>query len=146
MKRLILGALIALSAVPVLAQIAVKDPWVRATVPQQSASGAYMQLTAQKGARLVEVRSPVAATVEIHEMTMDNNIMRMRAISGIDLPAGKTVDIESGGYHIMLMNLKRQIKEGDIVPLTLVVEGGDRKRQLVEVKAPARALNGGARP
>lgn len=122
------------------AQVAVKDPWVRATVPAQSATGAFMQLNAAKGSRLVEARSPVAGVVEIHEMAMVDNVMKMRAVSGIDLPAGKAVDLKPGGYHVMLMDLKRQIKEGEKVPLTLVVEGSDKKRSTIEIKAQARPL------
>lgn len=126
------------------AQVAVKDPWVRATVPAQSATGAFMQLNAAKGSRLVEARSPVAGLVEIHEMAMVDNVMKMRAVPGIDLPAGKAVDLKPGGYHVMLMDLKQQIKEGDAVPITLVVEGSDKKRSTIEIKAPAKPLASGA--
>jgi hypothetical protein len=91
--------------------------------------------------RLVEARSPVAGVVEIHEMTMVDNVMRMRAVPGLELPAGKAVELKPGGYHVMLMDLKGQVKEGQSVPLTLVVEGRDKKRQTVEVKAQVRALN-----
>ena len=90
MKRLTLTALATLLiAAPALAQVTVADPWVRGTVAQQRATGAFMKLTAPNGARLVEVRSPVAGVVEIHEMTLDNNVMRMRQVPMIDLPAGK---------------------------------------------------------
>ncbi len=126
------------------AQVTVKDPWVRATVPQQKASGAFMQLTAAKDARLVEARSPVAGVVEIHEMAMDNNVMKMRAVPGLDLPAGKAVDLKPGGYHVMLMDLRGQLKEGDTVPVTLVIQGKDGKRETIEVKAPVRPLNAAA--
>jgi len=123
-----------------LAQVDVSNPWVRATVPQQKASGAFMSITAAKGGRLVEARSPVAGVVEIHEMKLENNVMRMRAVAGLDLPAGKTVELKPGGYHVMLMELRQQMKEGDSVPITLVVEGQDKKRATVEVKAVVRAL------
>ena len=141
MKRLILASLLSLAAASTaFAQVAVKDPWVRATVPAQSATGAFMQLNAAKGARLVEARSPAAGVVEIHEMAMVDNVMKMRAVKGLDLPAGKAVELKPGGYHVMLMDLKGQIKEGDSVPITLVVEGPDKKRSTVEVKAAARPL------
>lgn len=145
MKMLAPAAMLlaALSA-PVAAQVAVTDPWVRATVPQQKATGAFMNLTAAKGARLVEARSPVAGVVEIHEMKMENNVMRMRAISGLDLPAGKPVALAPSGYHVMLMNLKQQLKEGDTVAITLVVEDKDSRRETIEVKAPVRPLASGA--
>lgn len=140
MRRFVTAALLALITAPVMADITVKDPWVRATVPQQKATGAFMQITAPKAARLVEASSPVAGVTEIHEMTMDNDIMRMRAIPGIDLPAGKAVELKPGGYHVMLMDLKAPITEGQDVPVTLVIEGADKKRETVVIKATARAL------
>src|SRR3989304_5360920 len=123
--------MIAAFSAPALAQVEVKDPWVRGTVSQQKATGAFMQIKSQKAARLVEIRSPVAGVVEIHEMRMEKDIMRMRALRGLDLPAGKTVEFKSGGYHVMLLGLKRQLKAGDTVPLTLVIEGTDGKRETV---------------
>ncbi|AOF81983.1 hypothetical protein BSY238_669 [Methyloversatilis sp. RAC08] len=140
MRRLLTAALLALIAAPAIADITVKDPWVRATVPQQKATGAFMQITAPKAARLVEASSPVAGVTEIHEMTMDKDIMRMRAIPGIDLPAGKAVELKPGGYHVMLMDLKAPITEGQDVPVTLVIEGADKKRETIVIKATARAL------
>ncbi len=140
MRRFVTAALLALITAPVMADITVKDPWVRATVPQQKATGAFMQITAPQAARLVEARSPVAGVTEIHEMTMDNDIMRMRAVPGIDLPAGKAVELKPGGYHVMLMDLKAPITEGQDVPVTLVIEGADKKRETVVIKATARAL------
>lgn len=147
-QQLILTSALALSFASgtALAQthVEVKDAWVRATVSQQKTTGAFMQLNAKQDARLVEVRSPVAGTVEIHEMSMENNIMRMRAVPGVDLPAGKSVDLKPGGYHIMLINLKRPINAGELVPMTLVVEGKDKKRENIELRVPARPLNSAA--
>jgi copper(I)-binding protein len=142
MKRLMLTALATLlTASPVLAQVTVADPWVRGTVAQQRATGAFMKLTAPDGARLVEARSPVAGVVEIHEMTMDNNVMRMRQVPMLELPAGKAVELKPGGYHVMLMDLKQAMKTGESVPITLVFEDKDKKRQTVDIQAPVRALN-----
>jgi periplasmic copper chaperone A len=137
--------LIANFTTPALAQVSVNDPWVRATVPQQKATGAFMSITAAKSARLVEARSPVASVVEIHEMKLENNMMKMRAITGLDLPAGKPVELAPGGYHVMLMGLKQQVKEGESVPITLVIEGGDKKRETIEVKAQVRPLTAGGK-
>jgi copper(I)-binding protein len=139
MKRITLAALI-FAAFPVMAQVTVKDPWVRATVSAQKATGAFMQITSAQDARLVEAKSPVAGVVEVHEMVMEKDVMKMRAIKGLDLPAGKTVELKPGGYHVMLMDLKEQMKEGTTVPVTLVIEGKDKKRSTVEVKAPVRPL------
>jgi copper(I)-binding protein len=115
------------------AQVTVKDAWVRATVPQQKATGAFMQLQSAKGSRLVSASSPLTPNVEVHEMAIQDNVMRMRQVPAIELPAGKTVDLKPGGYHIMFMNLTQPVKEGDSVPLTLVFEGKDGQRETVEV-------------
>jgi copper(I)-binding protein len=129
---------------PAQAQVTVQEPWVRATVPQQKATGLFASVTSAKGGRVVAASSPVADVVEIHEMAMDNQVMRMRAIAALELPAGKAVELKPGGFHVMLMGLKQQVKEGDTVPVTLVVEGADGKRENVDVKAPARTLNAGS--
>ena len=123
---------------PAAAQVIVTDPWVRGTVAGQMATGAFMQLKSAKDARLVEARSPVAGVVEIHEMALVDNIMRMRAVPALDLPAGRAVELKPGGYHVMLMDLKQQVKEGDVVPVSLVIESGGR-RETIEVKASVRA-------
>ena len=135
---------LATAASVALAQTSVTDAWVRGTVAQQKATGAFMQITSAQGGRLVAVSSPVAGVAEIHQMSMSGNVMNMQAIAGLDLPGGKTIRLEPGGYHVMLMDLKEQMKDGEVVPLTLVVEGKDGKRETIEVKAKVRAL-GGAR-
>ncbi len=141
MKRITLAAALAAAlALPAHAEVTVKDPWARATVAQQRATGAFMQLSSPKGARLVQAASPVAGLVELHEMTMEANVMRMRAIAGIDLPAGKAVELKPGGYHVMLMELRQQLKDGDTVPITLTFESAGGARESVEVKALVRPL------
>jgi copper(I)-binding protein len=122
------------------AQTTVTEPWVRATVPQQTASGAFMQVRSPDAARLVSATSPVAKSVELHKMEMNGDRMKMRQVDGIDLPAGRNVDLASGGYHIMLVGLNRQLKEGESVPLSLVVERKTGKRETVAVTAPVKAL------
>lgn len=138
--RLVAAVTLALASFAASAQTAVTDPWVRGTVPQQKATGAFMQLTSSQGGKLVSASSPVAGVVEIHEMAMEGNVMKMRAIPGLELPAGKAVELKPGGFHVMLMELKQPLKVGETVPVTLVVEGKDGKRETVEVKAPVRAL------
>jgi len=123
-----------------LAEISVKDSWVRGTVASQSATGAFMELTSSDDATLIGVSSPVAGVVEVHEMTLDNGMMKMRALPRLDLPAGKTVALRPGSYHIMMMNLKQPLKKGDSVPLTLRVEGKDKHVTSLEVKADVRDL------
>ena len=122
------------------AQVAVDGVWVRATVPQQSGTGAFMQLKSESDMKLVEADSPVAEHVEIHEMAMDNHVMKMRQIPALPLPAGETVELKPGGYHIMLMDLHNQVKEGDVVPLTLTFENADGQRNSLEIEAPVRPL------
>jgi hypothetical protein len=143
--RILGAALLALAALPSHAQTTVKDPWVRGTVAQQKATGLFAQITSASGGKLVAASSPVAGLVEIHEMALEGNVMKMRALpAGLDLPAGKTVELKPGGYHVMLMDLKQQLKEGDTVPVTLVIEGKDGKKETLEVKAPVRPLNAAA--
>jgi copper(I)-binding protein len=134
-----LAALVALGA---QAQTTVAEPWVRGTVPQQKATGLFANITSAKGGKLVSASSPVAGVVEIHEMAMEGTMMKMRALpTGLDLPAGKAVALKPGGYHVMLMDLKQQLKVGETVPVTLVIEGADKARETIEVKAPVKALN-----
>lgn len=141
MKHLLFSALLAITT-QAWAQtvVNVEDAWVRGTVAQQKATGAFMRLTATQNARLVEARSPVAGVVEIHEMAMDKDVMRMRAIPGLDLVAGKAVELKPGGYHVMLMDLKQPVQAGQQVPITLVFEDASKNRFTQQVEAPVRAL------
>lgn len=136
----LLFALLAAAAFAVHAQTTVKDAWVRGTVAGQKATGLFAQISSAGGGRLVSASSPVAGAVEIHEMAMDGNVMRMRAVPAVELPAGKTVDFKPGGYHLMLLELKKELKAGDDVPVTLVIEGAGGQRENVEIKAPVKAL------
>jgi copper(I)-binding protein len=147
LSRLALACTFGLMSLQASADVSIKDPWVRATVTEQKATGAFMQLQSSGDARLVEARSPVAGVVEIHEMTMIDNVMKMRAMpQGLDLPAGKSVELKPGSYHVMLIDLKQGLKAGDVVPLSLVVEGKDKKRETLEVKAEVRPLGAAGGP
>jgi periplasmic copper chaperone A len=138
--QLALAIALAAASLSVNAQTAVKEAWVRGTVDAQKATGMFAQITSTAGGKLVAASSPVAGVVEIHEMVMEGNVMKMRAIPGLDLPVGKAVDLKPGGYHVMLMDLKQPLKAGETVVVTLVIEGKDGKRESVEVKAPVKAL------
>ena len=131
---------LALSLQTAAAQTTVKNAWVRGTVAQQKSTGAFMQITSAQGGKLVSVNTGIAGVAEVHEMAMEGDVMKMRAIPALDLPAGKTVELKPGGYHVMLMDLKQQAKAGDTVAMTLVVEGKDGKRETLEIKAPVKAL------
>ncbi len=147
MKKTLIAAC-AMTAVMNLAtaQVSVTAPWIRATVPAQKSTGAFLYLQAARDARLVGVSSPVAATVELHHSEMRGDMMQMRHIDGIDLAAGRGVNLAAGGYHIMLMGLKRQLKDGDVVPMTLVVEHKGKsdkdkgKRESITVRMPVKPL------
>ena len=127
------------------AQVTITDPWVRGTVPQQKASGLFMQIDAAQDVRLIGGSSPVAGVVEVHEMAMEGDVMKMRALkNGLEIAKGRTMELKPGGYHVMLMELKQQLKGGDTVPVTLTFEDIASKKQFTqEVKAPVTALGGG---
>lgn len=145
MKTKLIAALWLLSAGAAFAQtVDVKDAWVRAAVPGQSGTGAFMSITARDGAKLVGLSSPVAGVAEVHEMKMDNDVMRMRAIPVLDLPAGKTVALKPGGYHVMLMELKQALPQGSTVPLTLILRNAKGQESKVALKLPVAASAPGA--
>jgi copper(I)-binding protein len=134
------------SATAVAADVDVKTPWVRGTVSGQQATGAFMEITSKSGAAIIGASSPVAGVTEVHEMKMDGGVMKMRAVARLDLPAGKPVKLQPGGYHVMLMDLKQPLKKGDLVPLTLKFEGKDKSVETIEVKAEVRDLTTAAPP
>lgn len=138
--RAIALCLLAAAAQGAAAQTTVKDAWVRGTVEPQRTTGAFMKITSAQGGKLVAVESPVAGVVEVHAMSMQGDVMSMHAVPDLALPPGRTVDLKPGGYHVMMMGLKQALKAGDVVALTLVIEGMDGKRETIEVKAPVRAL------
>ena len=142
MKKLL--SLMLLAALPALAQVTVGEPWVRATVAQQKATGAFMTLTSVQGAKLVAASSPAAGVVEVHEMKMVDDVMRMRQITALELPAGTPVALSPGGYHLMLLELKQPLKDGDKVPLTLEIEDAQNVRSKIVVEAPVKPLNAAA--
>jgi len=140
-KRLLAAACLCAAASSVFAQINVEDAWVRATVPQQRATGAFMKITSDQPVRLVGASSLVAPTVEVHEMKMEGSVMKMRPVSGIDVLRGRITALTPNAYHVMLLDLKQQVEVGDSVPLTVVFEDTDKKRSSVEVVAQARPLS-----
>lgn len=145
MKKLIITGLLAITSTAwAQTSVKVEDAWVRGTVASQKATGAFMRLTSSANARLVAVQSPAAGVVEIHEMAMEKDVMKMRAVPGLALAAGKAVELKPGGYHVMLMDLKRPLKAGERVAITLVFEDAAKKRFTQEVQVPVNAL--GAAP
>jgi copper(I)-binding protein len=135
-KHLIAAVVTTLCAASALAQnITVTDAWARATVQGQKATGAFMKIMAKDNAKLVGVSSPVAGVVEIHEMKMDKDVMKMSALpNGLELPAGKAVELKPGGYHVMLMDLKAPLTKDTTIPLTLMVQDAKGVKSTVELK------------
>lgn len=125
------------------ADVTVTEAWVRGTVPTQKATGAFMKLKSSQEAKLVGAASPAAKIVEVHEMAMKDNVMSMRAVDSVALPAGKSVEFRPGGYHVMLVDLVKPLAKGDKVPITLTIQDKDGKKSTVEVKAEVRAHGGG---
>ncbi|QXH44141.1 copper chaperone PCu(A)C [Pseudomonas xanthosomatis] len=127
-------------ALPAMAQTVVSDAWVRASVPHQQSTGAFMTITSSSDSKLVGVASPVAKTVQVHEMTMNGDVMGMREVKAVELPAGKPVKLDPNGYHVMLMGLNQQVKEGEQVPLTLTIEDAKGGKETLQVQAQVRPL------
>ena len=140
------GAGAAAAAQTGTAAVQIDGAWVRPTVPGQKGTGAFMRLTARDGLRLVGVSTPVAGVSEVHEMKMDNNVMKMRAIDSLELPAGKPVQLQPGGYHLMLMDLKQPLLKDTTVPLTLEFKDvkGATSRLQINVPVSTRAPDGAA--
>lgn len=125
---------------PGVAAVDVKDAWVRQTVPGQSGTGAFMKLNAPSGARLVGAATPAAGVAEVHEMKMEGDVMKMRAVQGgLELPPRQTVELKPSGYHVMLMDLKQPITKGSTVPLTLNFIDTKGVKTALEIKVPVGA-------
>lgn len=114
----------------------VQGAWVRAAVAGQLGTGAFMKITAREAMQLVGVSTPVAGTAEVHEMKMEGDVMRMRQVPQVELPAGRAVELKPGGYHLMLMDLKQPLKAGTRVPLTLVFRDARRAERKLEMQVP----------
>jgi copper(I)-binding protein len=140
--RILCAAGWTLVALQAAADVTVTEAWVRGTVPAQKATGAFMKVKSTSDAKIVAASSPAAKLVEVHEMSMKDNVMQMRAIDALALPAGKTVELKPGGYHVMLLDLVKPLAKGDTVPIILTVEGKDGKRTTAEVKAEVRSVSG----
>ena len=121
------------------AAVKVEGAWARATVQGQRGTGAFMNLTAAQGTRLVGISTPVAGVAEVHEMKIDGDVMTMRAVPALDLPAGKTVQLKAGSFHLMLMDLKKPLAVGSTLPLTLVFRDGKGVESQLALTLPVRA-------
>ena len=117
--------------------VEVKNAWARATVQGQKATGAFMQITAPAATTLIGVSTPVAGVAEIHEMKMDGDVMRMRPLpKGLELPAGKAVQLKPGGYHLMLMDLKLPLQKDTTIPITLTLRDSKGVQSTQDLRVP----------
>jgi copper(I)-binding protein len=144
MKKLVAGLWVC-AAFTAHAQVEVSDAWVRATGQGQKATGVFMNLTAQKATRLVGIKADLTASAEVHEMKMDKDVMKMQAVKALDLPAGQTVALKPGSYHVMLMDLKAPVAEDSQVVLTLLFEDAAGVKTQKEVKAVAKKMGMGGK-
>lgn len=118
------------------APVAVEGAWARAALQGQVTSGAYMVLTAREPLKLVGASSPAAGIVELHEMKMEGDVMKMRPLDALALPVGKPVELKPSGYHFMLMDLKAQLKPGVRIPLTLQLRDARGAEQTLVLSLP----------
>ena len=126
------------------APVTVDGAWARAALQGQGASAAYMTLTAREPLTLLGATSPAASSVELHEMKLEGDVMKMRALDTLELPAGKAVELKPGGTHFMLMGLKAQFKPGLAVPLVLRLRDAKGAERSVKVSLPVTAAAPGA--
>lgn len=130
---------------PGVAAVDIKGAWIRPTVAGQSGTGAFMTLSAPSGARLVGVSTPAAGVAEVHEMKMEGDTMKMRAVQGgLELPPRQVVELKPSGYHVMLMDLKQPMPKGATVPLTLRFQDAKGADSTREVDVPVGTPDGAA--
>ena len=125
--------------------VAVENAWARASAGMVRNGGAYLTIVngAAEADRLVGAEAGVAERVEIHTHIDDNGVMRMRRVEGVDLPAGGTVELKPGGYHVMFMGLHKPLKKGEKFPMTLVFEKAGKIATEVEIMDVGSMRGGG---
>jgi len=121
--------------------VVVSNASARATAPGQESAAMQFTITSNKKARLVAITSPVAGSVEIHSMTHNDGVMKMRALEFLPLPAGKKVRLGTSGNHVMLLDLKKPLQAGDNVPFTITVSFADKREEKISVNAEVKSLS-----
>jgi copper(I)-binding protein len=139
MHTRILFIALALASVQSVAQVKVEGAWARPTVAGQQGGGGFMALVAAKDDKLVGGSTPVAQRFELHTMAMKGDVMEMREVSKVDLPAGQKVEFKPGGLHVMFIGLKAPLKVGDKVPVTLKFEKTGEVKVDFEIMARPKA-------
>lgn len=129
--------LLALSlALPAWAQVSVEAPWSRATPPGAKIGVGFLRLKSAGAAdRVVGAASPAAGRVEMHVTTREGDVMKMRQVDSFEIPAGGIFELKPGGAHLMLMDLRRPLRQGETVPLTLKLEKGGELNVALKVEA-----------
>ncbi|MEP6998086.1 MAG: copper chaperone PCu(A)C [Betaproteobacteria bacterium] len=141
-----LGALAAASDIPAhdyqLQALRIDQPFARATPPGARTGGVYFTVEnhGSQPDRLLRLSSPIAGVVELHQMAMDAGVMRMRAVTALDIRPGERLVLQPGGYHVMLADLNRPLHVGDSFPLTLAFE----KAGSIEVNVVVESMAAGA--
>lgn len=135
----LLGAML-LSVSVYAADIQVEGAWARATAPGQDSAMVDLVITSAKKASLSGFSSPACKTAQMHSMTHDEGMMKMREVKSIELPAGRRVSLSEGGYHLMLIGLKAPLKAGDSVPVTLSIKMADKTTVKVDALAEVKPL------
>jgi copper(I)-binding protein len=144
LRPAMLVALLVMASAAAAADVRVDNAWARAPAPGQKTASAYADLTSASDAALISAASPLAGRVELHSMTLDGGVMRMRPLARIDLPAGKTVKLAPAGMHLMLLDLKQALKPGDKLPLVLTIQGPGSSATTLKIDAEVRAAAAGA--
>lgn len=122
--------------------VQVTDAWARATAPGQPVAGIYLNIVSNSDARLTAVETPVAKEAQLHQMRIEGGAMKMRQVEGIDLPAGQTVVLKPGDYHVMAFGLKRPLKPGEQLPLRLTVVDVKGAKRTITTSVQVRNLDG----
>jgi copper(I)-binding protein len=138
-----LAAFVLVASTAAAADVKVDNAWARSTVPGQKTASAYAELTSSSDAALVSAASPLAARVELHAMTLDGGVMRMRALPRIELPAGRPVKLAPNGLHLMVIGLERPLEAGTKLPLVLTIERKGSPPATLKIEAEVRAAAAG---
>jgi len=143
---LLIGVLLSASVHAADSGVNVSNAWARVTIPGQDSGLMQFSISSKKAAKLVAISCPLASSVEIHSMTHEGGVMKMRSLKFLDLAAGKVVDLAKNGNHVMLLNLKHGLKAGEHVPFTLTVQFADKRKVAIkgiaEVRTKAPSHNG----
>ena len=144
--KCVLMALVLVAPMAAAQSVSIANAWARATAPGQKTAGVYLDLRSNSDTAVVAAGSPLAAGAELHSMTMQDGVMRMRPLRRIDLPAGKTVRLAPNGMHLMLVGLKRELKAGEKLPIVLSLQSSGTSLRTLAIEAEVRAIDGAPAP